>query len=54
LTGEPVAEMGVETKVASVVSVSPAQPVLYVEFRKDGQSIDPGPWWATSAEKVRG
>jgi septal ring factor EnvC (AmiA/AmiB activator) len=19
--------------------------VLYVELRKDGQSIDPGPWW---------
>jgi len=29
--------------------------VLYVEFRKDGGSIDPGPWWAKSqAEKVRG
>jgi septal ring factor EnvC (AmiA/AmiB activator) len=30
-------------------------PVLYVEFRKDGISIDPGPWWAKSqSEKVRG
>jgi septal ring factor EnvC (AmiA/AmiB activator) len=30
-------------------------PVLYVEFRKDGTSIDPGPWWAKSqSEKVRG
>jgi murein hydrolase activator len=29
--------------------------VLYVEFRKDGSSIDPGPWWAKSqGEKVRG
>jgi septal ring factor EnvC (AmiA/AmiB activator) len=30
-------------------------PVLYIEFRKDGGSIDPGPWWAKSqSEKVRG
>jgi septal ring factor EnvC (AmiA/AmiB activator) len=30
-------------------------PVLYVEFRKDGGSVDPGPWWAKSqGEKVRG
>jgi septal ring factor EnvC (AmiA/AmiB activator) len=30
-------------------------PVLYVEFKKDGGSIDPDPWWAKgSSEKVRG
>jgi septal ring factor EnvC (AmiA/AmiB activator) len=29
--------------------------MLYVEFRKDGGSIDPEPWWAKSpSEKVRG
>ena len=28
---------------------------LYVEFRKDGTPVDPGPWWAASeGEKVRG
>lgn len=26
------------------------QPVLYVEFRKDGRPIDPNPWW--SGEKI--
>ncbi len=32
-----------------------AQPVLYVEFRKDGTPVDPTPWWAaTNSEKVRG
>ena len=32
-----------------------SQPVLYVEFRKDGIPVDPGPWWAASeGEKVRG
>ncbi|MFG1378552.1 murein hydrolase activator EnvC family protein [Xanthobacter autotrophicus] len=31
------------------------QPQLYVEFRKDGISIDPTPWWAaTDSQKVRG
>lgn len=50
LAGEPVATMG---------SGSGAGPdgksALYVEFRKDGASIDPGPWWARSDNgKVRG
>jgi septal ring factor EnvC (AmiA/AmiB activator) len=31
------------------------QPVLYIEFRKDGTPVDPAPWWAaTNSEKVRG
>jgi septal ring factor EnvC (AmiA/AmiB activator) len=55
LTGEPVAEMGAASnQIVSVVGGGAKQPVLYVEFRKDGQSIDPGPWWALSSEKVRG
>ncbi|MGL4727209.1 MAG: murein hydrolase activator EnvC family protein [Bosea sp. (in: a-proteobacteria)] len=30
-------------------------PALYVEFRKDGVPIDPGPWWAkTDDRRVRG
>jgi septal ring factor EnvC (AmiA/AmiB activator) len=32
-----------------------SQPVLYVEFRKDGVPVDPGPWWAVNeGQKVRG
>jgi murein hydrolase activator len=31
------------------------QPILYIEFRKDGTPVDPTPWWAaTNSEKVRG
>jgi septal ring factor EnvC (AmiA/AmiB activator) len=31
------------------------QPVLYIEFRKDGAPVDPTPWWATNGnQKVRG
>ncbi|MCB1512395.1 MAG: peptidoglycan DD-metalloendopeptidase family protein [Hyphomicrobiaceae bacterium] len=29
-------------------------PALYVEFRKDGQPIDPGPWWAKGQQRVQG
>ncbi len=56
LTGEPVAVMGNgATQVAAVSPVGNSQPVLYVEFRKDGAPVDPGPWWAKNeSEKVRG
>ena len=61
LTGEPVAVMGSGTHVASAsvpgsssVIGSP-QPVLYIEFRKDGTPIDSSPWWAATVnEKVGG
>lgn len=53
LASEPVGTMG-----------SPAQddgnraedsrPVLYIEFRKDGQPVNPAPWWADIPEKVQG
>ncbi|KQP47462.1 MULTISPECIES: murein hydrolase activator EnvC family protein [Methylobacterium] len=53
LAGEPVAAMGEGGQ-----GTAPGDrdgPVLYVEFRKDGGSIDPEPWWAKSpSEKVRG
>jgi septal ring factor EnvC (AmiA/AmiB activator) len=55
LTGEPVASMGTKSQVASIIAANASQPVLYVEFRKDGTPIDPGPWWAANeGEKVRG
>jgi septal ring factor EnvC (AmiA/AmiB activator) len=56
LAGEPIGEMGdanvLTTEVAKTTS---GGPVLYVEFRKDGSAINPGPWWAkTDQRKVRG
>jgi septal ring factor EnvC (AmiA/AmiB activator) len=55
LTGEPVATMGTTSQVASIIAANASRPVLYIEFRKDGTPIDPGPWWAASeGEKVRG
>jgi len=55
VTGEPVAAMGSRAQAAAAVTAGSGQPVLYIEFRKDGTPVDPGPWWAASeVEKVRG
>ena len=56
LAGEPVASMGDgAAQTAATIAIGAKQPILYVEFRKDGTSIDPGPWWARSdTRKVGG
>ncbi|MBN4093650.1 MULTISPECIES: peptidoglycan DD-metalloendopeptidase family protein [Methylobacterium] len=57
LAGEPVGSMGDR---GGGPGGSEGDPTLYVEFKKDGGSIDPEPWWAKSpnntvlGEKVRG
>jgi murein hydrolase activator len=55
VTGEPVAVMGGGAQSAAAIASGTSQPVLYVEFRKDGVPVDPGPWWAINeGQKVRG
>jgi septal ring factor EnvC (AmiA/AmiB activator) len=55
LAGEPVASMGNGSQIAAIMASGSSQPVLYIEFRKDGTPVDPGPWWAAGeGEKVRG
>jgi septal ring factor EnvC (AmiA/AmiB activator) len=54
VTGEPVATMGNGGQLAGLQVTGSSQPILYVEFRKDGTPIDPSPWWANEGEKVRG
>jgi septal ring factor EnvC (AmiA/AmiB activator) len=55
LTGEPIAVMGGGSRAVSAIATGSSQPVLYVEFRKDGTPVDPAPWWAAiEGEKVRG
>ena len=56
LAGEPVGAMGDgSTRMATAAAVGAGRPVLYIELRKDGTAIDPGPWWAKSdIEKARG
>jgi septal ring factor EnvC (AmiA/AmiB activator) len=56
LAGEPVASMGdLAAQTAATIAIGAKQPILYVEFRKDGTSIDSSPWWAKSdSRKVGG
>ena len=56
LAGEPVAAMGDgSARTAAAAAIGATQPVLYIQLRKDGAAIDPGPWWAKSdIEKARG
>lgn len=55
LGGEPVAAMGA-TRLASIGDIehTSAQPILYIEFRKDGDAIDSAPWWAPRDREVNG
>ncbi|WP_336739916.1 murein hydrolase activator EnvC family protein [Aureimonas altamirensis] len=48
LAGEPVARMGARRLAERGDGQYPPEsgPELYVEFRKDGQPVDPAPWWA--------
>ncbi len=54
--GEPVGTMGTEAVKSAVIDIQAegSKPILYVEFRKNGNAIDPRPWWAGNDEKVRG
>lgn len=54
LAGEPIAVMGNKAAGPGSGAGQNSRPVLYVEFRKDGQPIDPGPWWAEASRKVQG
>lgn len=56
LAGEPVAVMGQGSTLARslVATESAEQPILYVEFRRNGMSIDPAPWWVSDEQRVRG
>jgi septal ring factor EnvC (AmiA/AmiB activator) len=48
--------MGETSEAAtSIMGSGAGQPVLYIEFRKDGVSVDPAPWWTKSqGEKAGG
>lgn len=52
LASEPVGTMmSVKKEPAGAAS---GAPVLYIEFRKDGQPIDPDPWWVSVPQKAQG
>jgi murein hydrolase activator len=47
LAGEPIAVMATEPRSGEKTS---ARPILYVEFRREQQSIDPAPWWSAGGK----
>ncbi len=46
--GEPLGTMGEGPSSVALIGndINNAQPVLYVEFRKNNEPVDPSPWWA--------
>ncbi len=47
LSGEPVGKMGVHRIAsAATLDIDSTRPVLYVEFRKGDNFVDPASWWA--------
>jgi septal ring factor EnvC (AmiA/AmiB activator) len=59
LAAEPIGTMSGAPRTAQLASDKSAAapqsgaPVLYIEFRKDGQPINSDPWWVASLEKVQ-
>jgi septal ring factor EnvC (AmiA/AmiB activator) len=62
LAAEPIGTMSSAPRTAQLASEKTGMgqaapqasaPVLYIEFRKDGQPIDSDPWWAASDQKVQ-
>ena len=52
LAAEPVGTMSGAR--ANKKSSGGSGPVLYIEFRKDGQPINPDPWWVAGHQKAQG
>jgi septal ring factor EnvC (AmiA/AmiB activator) len=53
--GEPVGIMGEKPAPLAVASglTSQSTPVLYIEFRKNGNPVDPSPWWAANRQEAK-
>ncbi|MBJ7534094.1 peptidoglycan DD-metalloendopeptidase family protein [Rhodomicrobium vannielii ATCC 17100] len=47
LAGEPLAAMESEPRADGT---TPKRPSLYVEFRREQQSVDPAPWWSAGGK----
>ena len=54
--GEPVGTMGSGTSPATFLGeqFQDGSPVLYIEFRKNGEAIDSAPWWIGGTKEARG
>lgn len=54
--GEPIGVMGDGPARATLIGdrLGDPRPVLYIEFRKNGETIDPAPWWVGTDREARG
>jgi septal ring factor EnvC (AmiA/AmiB activator) len=54
--GEPVGIMGQNAAPGTLTGdqVQDGRPVLYIEFRKNGEAIDSAPWWVGGFAQARG
>jgi septal ring factor EnvC (AmiA/AmiB activator) len=54
--GEPVGLMGASAAPGTLMGdrVQENRPVLYIEFRKGGETIDSSPWWIGGLAQARG
>lgn len=53
LAGEPLGQMS-ETRQNDQAGKENVKPALYIEFRRNGEPLDPEPWFASSERKARG
>jgi septal ring factor EnvC (AmiA/AmiB activator) len=55
-SGEPVGTMGNGPAPGTLTGdrLQDLRPVLYIEFRKNGEAIDSAPWWIGGAREARG
>jgi murein hydrolase activator len=53
--GEPLGEMGLKSAELAISNdlTNQNSPVLYVEFRKNSDPIDPSPWWASNSREAQ-
>ncbi len=56
LAGEPIGSMGSSAARGAALGAKNGddRPVLYIEFRRNGTSLDPTPWWVGNVKKARG
>ncbi len=56
LAGEPIGSMGSGATRGAALGARNGddRPVLYIEFRRNGTSLDPTPWWVGNVKKARG
>jgi septal ring factor EnvC (AmiA/AmiB activator) len=54
--GEPLGSMGETAAPATLTGdrLQEQRPVLYIEFRKNGEAIDSSPWWIGAVREARG